>query len=564
MKSRFSIKFKIILIVSMFLFLLLVSSMIGFLGTRSAQRNYDNVIETNLPVSTLVKDIRSLTLEQVAAVRGYMIYHDESYIKLFDDINAQVLEEFEKISAKITTQESKDFLKQLETEHDLYKQGALEVLDLASNGNMDEAISKGEEVRPYVNEIKSITNEWSLWVEKTNHDIIEQVDTVAETNRAILVGVFIFSLLAGLLIAVYFILGIARPIKKITEAALLISKGDLTGDIPVIKSKDEIRDLGDSFSTMKGNIRALISDVNLVSQDMVASSEELSASSEQVANSSEQIAIAVSELAKGASDQAVSAEKSNDKIGGIVQGFEKIASDMSKSNKMSVDAKNIVLKGEISVKTQEMKVVENKEVTTDVSSAITNLSYKSNEIGLILDVIRGIAEQTNLLALNAAIEAARAGEHGKGFSVVADEIRKLSEMSRESVNQISTIIFEVQNNVEETVEKMNKSVVLAEEQSQAISETINDFNEIKNIVNEIAAVVDAVYNDSIVLTRNAEIAGDAIAEIASITEETAAGTQELAASTEEQTSVNQQVSGSAVDLANLATKLQDSIQLFTV
>src|SRR5690606_6675855 len=90
-------------------------------------------------------------------------------------------------------------------------------------------------------------------------------------------------------------------------------------------------------------------------------------------------------------------------------------------------------------------------------SHIETLSDKSNDIGQILDVIKGISEQTNLLALNAAIEAARAGEAGRGFAVVADEVRNLAQRTQSSAQEIQQMIEQLQVGAREAVSTMVES-----------------------------------------------------------------------------------------------------------
>ena len=92
--------------------------------------------------------------------------------------------------------------------------------------------------------------------------------------------------------------------------------------------------------------------------------------------------------------------------------------------------------------TKQMKTID--EIVKGSVQNVQNLNVDSQEISKLVVVIKDIADQTNLLALNAAIEAARAGEHGRGFSVVAEEVRKLAEQTAASVTEITGIVENIQ------------------------------------------------------------------------------------------------------------------------
>jgi methyl-accepting chemotaxis protein len=108
------------------------------------------------------------------------------------------------------------------------------------------------------------------------------------------------------------------------------------------------------------------------------------------------------------------------------------------------------------IETLSMKTEENNKASMEIYEVILKTNQSSNKIGEASSVIASIAEQTNLLALNAAIEAARAGDAGRGFSVVADEIRKLAEKSSTSTKDIYNMVNELQRNAQEAVHTMKK------------------------------------------------------------------------------------------------------------
>ncbi len=560
MKIRIGLK----IFVSFFVITLLIIlvSIIGLTGMDSIRDSYGVIVNESLPVETLIKEARAINLEQVAAVRGFMIYKDEQYPKLYNDLSKQLEEVYANVADMAETAQSQGYLSRLKAANRVYSDGVQVVFDYVRKGQMDEAVAYGEKVRVKVTEIKEITKEWSTYVGSQDTERIKQTDKKTDariTFLLVLVAIAVLSAVCGGFILTR---NIAGPIKSLTGVAGKISEGDLTQKIPEIKTRDEIRELGNAFETMVASLRGLIVNVNDASLELVASSQELAASSQEVAKVSEQIADAVSELAEGASDQAHSSEKGNDRILQTVEGLSQIAEDMAQSEKMAEKAKEVVEIGEASVKYQEQKVAQNNQTSSEVAAAISELSVKSAEIGQILEVIKSIAEQTNLLALNAAIEAARAGEAGKGFSVVADEIRKLAEQSGYSVKQIDKIIKEVQQGVNSAVTKMDKSKLVVQEQAESLNSTVAAFKDVAEVVGLIRDKITLSAEASAALSKNAVQAGEDITAIACVAQQTAASTQEVAASTQEQASTVHQITDSAEGLSRLAVQLQEGIGRF--
>ncbi|MCX7923791.1 MAG: methyl-accepting chemotaxis protein [Clostridia bacterium] len=408
---------------------------------------------------------------------------------------------------------------------------------------------------PLKNSTGEVIGIWFVGVEKSY--IIDQINKV----RVTILGITLIAVIIGIIVLILFTNSLTQNVRKVLASLKEVAGGNLRVKAKV-KSKDEIGEIAVSVNSMIDEITKLIVESRDMSTAVNSSTQEIVACLEEVSKVSHQVSSAVNDLARGASEQAISTEKSSTHIIEIVNGLGCIAQDVSKSKELAEKAGVAVDKGEQSVKRQESKMSESKQVASNVGDAISALSAKSEEIGQIIEVIGGVSEQTNLLALNAAIEAARAGEQGKGFAVVADEIRKLAEQSKLSVVKIGKLIKEVQAGVEQAVQEMEKSELVVSEQEKVVAETISAFSSISEAVMTITTNIKSVSEKSEILSKDASYAGEEIETIASVAQQTAAGTQQVAASTDEQNASVQDIYNAINELALIANRLEENISKF--
>lgn len=361
-----------------------------------------------------------------------------------------------------------------------------------------------------------------------------------------------FILVVALLVATLAGIRITKGIKQVNGNLSQVSMGDLriTVNPALMGRADEIGTMARSLDNVLSSLTDMLGNVIHTGQSLDRSSESFSQKFEHITDGIRDTNQAIDDLAQGATNQANDTETVNSKIVELDSVIETEKNDIQKLGE-AVSAMTEHSVG-ASQSIGELDVITNTtiEAIHVVSEQISQNNDAAANINTAIELIKALAKQTNLLSLNASIEAARAGESGRGFSVVAEEIRKLSEESSSNALEIERIVKELINNVESSVNKMGEVMQNVQKQQKCLEETRTAFGLLTDEVSLVKGVTDEIGEQTKILGSLKEIVTDSVNSLASVVEENAASTEETSAS---MALLSETIGECTVDTENLVT-----------
>lgn len=375
--------------------------------------------------------------------------------------------------------------------------------------------------------------------------------------------------LAVVLLIIAVIIGIILS-KKIVAPILEISslmKEVENGNFKVsakFKGRTELGILSNSFNVMTDKIRELIKNILDVSNLIDSQADNIKGISSDSSLASNYVSEAIEGIAAGSIKQA---KKSEDtittidilakRINEVTEGLETVA---KAANHLTETGNNSLEK----LKDLELKTKETDKTLLEVNNKIKTLIMSIKDIENFLEVINNISNQINLLALNASIEAAHAGELGKGFSVVANEVKKLADEAKTATLDINEIIKSIGQHTDEVSELLNNSSEIFVEQKKAVEYTGISFKNIISSTDDISEKMSYIKEQVTQMNNVKEESIQSINEIAAVAEESSASTQEVMASTEEQRGLAENLNSLSNNLYESVIELRKAIEYFDI
>lgn len=488
-----------------------------------------------------------------AASRGIVGYDSDSLIESMKEQHEQAVKSFEeyleKIRPTMITKEGTACMDAIDKAWAEYKEVDAKVIEVGATTDTAKSLQAQQmmtdEAAPKYQALDDALQKLMALNISLGNAKRAQLRTVMIAALTIIIIVIAVSTIYSNSLSVAISKSIEKPLNELKDRFITFAEGDIDSPLPTVESEDEIKELVSGVSAMSDRIRVIIKDSGRMLNEMSEGNfaidteceevytgaftdlltgirkmnEEIDTTvrgvddaSGQVLTGSTNLAEAAQSLAEGATDQAASVEEMQATINELTSGIKTTAEELGTAYDEAYKYAEIAegSRGDMEVLVQ----------------AMSRINETSEKIGAIITQIEDIASQTNLLSLNASIEAARAGEAGKGFAVVAEEIRQLSEQTKDATNRITDIIQDLNEDAQHAMDSMEHSADSIREQNELIETTKNKFETINDEMQSLASAIGEIEGSMQSILNSTDTISQSISNLSATGEEIAASSTE--------------------------------------
>jgi len=502
-----------------------IAALAALVALSALSSSLDDMLSRRMPQLRAVSDITEAVYSSAVRIdEAIMADSPEGVaanLATMDGNRKITLANMDKLKASLNTDEGKAFYQAIIDKRTPYAKMRDELMQMARDGKKAEAERQLPTLAKLRTSFLGALKDMDTYVLDLAATDRKSTLAIANTARIVQVILSLAILVIAILVMIWTIKSIAAPMREFQRGLARVGEGDFTVSVDDATG-DEFGQMGASLNAALAGLRGAFGRLKGDAMQVASGSSELSAASEQMA----------------ATSSAISDSSEHQRV-----ALEQVASALTQVSASIEQISKSVRASRTQVGLAEQAVDEGAAAGAASSAAMDSIHATNGQMVKAVTVIQDIARQTNLLSLNAAIEAAKAGQQGKGFSVVAEEVRKLAERSGQAAREVGDLITR-------TNEAVRDGVARVQDSSRVLTSIREATRVIAGMTKEMETAINEQSTTSREVTRQLDKVTGQVAQNSSATTQMSATVQE--------------VNRTAVDLAKASEHLREGIGKYQV